>query len=43
MLHKLRVALPVTLLALAAVSSIDSASAFSWFGWPAVAGYYIPL
>jgi hypothetical protein len=40
--HKIRIALAVTLLALAAVSTVDTASAFPRF-WPAVPFYYIPL
>jgi hypothetical protein len=41
--HKMRIALAVTLLALAAVSTVGTAQAFPFFSWGAVAGYYIPL
>jgi hypothetical protein len=41
--HKMRIALAATLLALAAVSTVDTASAFPRFGWWAVPLYGIPL
>ena len=41
-LRSASLALAATVLALAAVSTVDTASAFYGFGW-AVAGYYIPL
>jgi hypothetical protein len=42
-MHKIRIALAVTALALAAASTVDTAQAFPWFGWRAVPLYYAPL
>ena len=46
-MNKFRIALAAITLALAAVSTVDTASAFysgyNPFWWAAVAGYYIPL
>jgi hypothetical protein len=43
MLNKIHIAVAVTLVALAAVSIADTASAGSWFSWRAVPLYMIPL
>jgi hypothetical protein len=43
MLRKTSIALAVTFLALAAMSAVDTASAFPRFGWWAVPVYGIPL
>jgi hypothetical protein len=43
MLHKIRIALAVTALALAAVSTVDAAQAFPRFGWGVVTFAYYPL
>jgi hypothetical protein len=41
MLNKIHIALAMAVVALAAVSIVDTASA-GWLTWPAVPGYLIP-
>jgi hypothetical protein len=41
--RRMSIALAVTVLALAAASTVNTAAAFPYFFWPAVPGYLIPL